>query len=82
MSNELRFVLITSTAVIKPLAEAVDALDTELEGLKLSIVASEFDKCVRCWHHREDIGSHTEHPELCTRCIDNIDGQGESRLYA
>ena len=43
---------------------------------------SEHEKCVRCWHHREDVGSTCEHPELCGRCVDNVDGDGEQRRYA
>ncbi|MDH5184740.1 MAG: hypothetical protein OEX12_12735, partial [Gammaproteobacteria bacterium] len=44
--------------------------------------ASEQEKCVRCWHHREDVGSHSEHPELCGRCVENVDGDGEQRKHA
>ncbi|WP_449301822.1 isoleucine--tRNA ligase [Pseudoxanthomonas mexicana] len=38
-------------------------------------------KCVRCWHHRADVGAHAEHPELCGRCVSNIDGAGETREW-
>ncbi len=83
LGNELRFALITSTASLAPLADApADAVGTEVAGLKLKIVKSEHAKCTRCWHHREDVGQHAEHPELCGRCVDNIEGQGEERHYA
>ena len=82
LGDELRFVLITSRAQLKPLSEATDVLETEVEGLRLSVKASEHAKCDRCWHHREDVGSDSNHPELCSRCVDNIDGEGEQRLYA
>jgi isoleucyl-tRNA synthetase len=39
-------------------------------------------KCVRCWHHVDDVGRSSEHPELCGRCIGNISGAGETRRYA
>ncbi|MCP4390077.1 MAG: isoleucine--tRNA ligase, partial [Gammaproteobacteria bacterium] len=84
ISDELRFVMITSSATLNPLdagqAEAVSLRN----GGKIVIEASPsaFEKCVRCWHHREDVGSHTEHPELCGRCIENVDGNGEQRRYA
>ena len=29
-----------------------------------------------------DVGDSKEHPTLCTRCIDNIEGPGEHRQYA
>ncbi|MCK4705390.1 MAG: hypothetical protein KAT90_07920, partial [Gammaproteobacteria bacterium] len=48
----------------------------------IAVSASEHTKCVRCWHHREDVGQHTEHPELCGRCVDNVAGDGETRRFA
>ncbi len=82
LGDELRFTLITSTATIQPLSAASAAEPTEVDGLELRITASPAQKCDRCWHHREDVGSHASHPLLCGRCIDNIDGSGEQRLYA
>ncbi len=85
LEEELRFVLITSNATVKPFTEKErDALPTELPALFLSVVVSTDEKCVRCWHHREEVGKNSEHPELCQRCITNIDvtSQGETRRYA
>jgi len=39
-------------------------------------------KCVRCWHKRADVGSEAAHPELCARCVVNLDGAGETRRFA
>ena len=83
LGDELRFVLITSTAQVADLAQApADAVSTDLKGLKLQIVKSEEAKCARCWHHRADVGSVAAHPEACARCADNLDGEGEVRHYA
>ena len=83
LGNELRFVLITSTASLAPLSSApADAVETEVAGLKLKVLKSEHAKCGRCWHHREDVGSNPAHPEICGRCVDNIEGAGEVRHYA
>jgi isoleucyl-tRNA synthetase len=83
LGDELRFVLITSEASVYPLAERpADAEDTELDGLAVRIRPSAHAKCVRCWHHRADVGSHSAHPELCGRCVENIEGAGEQRRYA
>lgn len=82
LGDELRFALITSTAKVKPLSEADNAISTELDGLKLGVTASSAAKCVRCWHHRDDVGSHAEHPELCGRCVENVSGAGEQREFA
>ncbi len=83
LGEELRFALITSAAAVAPLEDATDAaLETELEGLKVAAVKSSHAKCARCWHHRADVGSHSEHPEICGRCVENVAGSGERRRFA
>ncbi len=82
LEDELRFVLITSQAAVRPLSEAGDAVATELEGLSVQVVKSEQAKCDRCWHHREDVGQNAEHEALCGRCVENVSGAGEQRSFA
>ncbi len=83
LKDELRFVLITSTAVAHPEeARPKDALVTDLPDVWITVEASTAPKCVRCWHHREDVGQEAAHPELCVRCVDNITGPGEQREFA
>jgi isoleucyl-tRNA synthetase len=83
LDDELRFVLISSYARLMHADSCPEsAVDTDVDGLWVSISASDAVKCVRCWHHRDDVGSHDQHPELCGRCVDNIEGPGERRHYA
>jgi isoleucyl-tRNA synthetase len=86
IEDELRFVLITSYARIHRETERGDqgAHHTLSSGdeLWISVKACGFEKCVRCWHRREDVGSHKDHPELCGRCVENVAGDGEQRHYA
>jgi isoleucyl-tRNA synthetase len=83
LDDELRFVLITSDAELADLADApAQAVAGELDGLKVVVTASEAEKCERCWHRRDDIGSVAEHPTLCGRCVTNVAGEGEVRHYA
>jgi isoleucyl-tRNA synthetase len=83
LSNELHFIFITSNAsVIAEQDAPEEAIQTEIEGIKLKVVVSEHDKCVRCWHQRTDVGKQAEHPELCGRCVENVAGDGEHRHYA
>ncbi len=83
LEDELRFALITSHARLKPLAEAgPEAVETQVTGLKVAAAASSHPKCVRCWHHREDVGTHPDHPQLCGRCVENVEGRGEERRFA
>ena len=82
IASELRFVLITSNVTIVTGEAPSHAVATELDGLKVVVEASSGEKCDRCWHHREDVGTIEEHPLLCSRCVTNVDGDGEVRQYA
>ena len=83
LGQELRFVTITSKAELMASQEATaDAVESVMAGLKVIVNRSQAKKCVRCWHYIDDVGHSQEHEELCGRCIDNIDGQGEVRHYA
>jgi isoleucyl-tRNA synthetase len=82
LANELRFVLITSTAEIRPLGEAQGAVATDVAGLQVAVKKSEHAKCERCWHHRADVGANPVHPTICLRCVENVDGVGETRQFA
>ncbi len=83
LGDELRFVLITSYANIHPLsAQPAAAVESEVKGLSILARVSEHNKCSRCWHHREDVGTNSDHPELCGRCLENIGTTGETRRFA
>ncbi|MFV2029757.1 isoleucine--tRNA ligase [Neisseria sp. S1] len=71
LDEELRFVLLVSKATV-------------VKGDELAVTArvSSGEKCERCWHYTDDIGSVAAHPTICGRCADNIEGKGESRHYA
>ena len=86
LGDELRFVLITSAArvhgtTVVPEQSTHHTLESNDE-LWIAVAASAHEKCVRCWHHREDVASNAEHPELCGRCVDNVAGDGEARQFA
>ncbi|MBW7861032.1 MAG: isoleucine--tRNA ligase [Rhodocyclaceae bacterium] len=74
LGEDLRFVLITSATRIERVA------DEGAEGIEVE--PSPAQKCERCWHYREDVGTDPEHPALCGRCHDNLFGQGELRSHA
>jgi len=86
LGNELRFVFITSEAkVYRDTEKPDDAMHFTLttnDDVWVAVSPTAHAKCVRCWHHREDVGTHAEHPELCGRCVDNVEGTGESREFA
>jgi len=86
LANELRFVLITSTAEIRSLDDRSSVQDqgetTDVVGLFVAVKKSDHPKCARCWHHRADVGANSKHPEVCLRCVENVDGAGEVRHFA
>jgi len=83
LEEELRFVLITSSATVVLVTEAPnEAINTDVEGLWLSVAPASGSKCDRCWHFTDDVGQHEAHPSLCGRCVTNVDGAGEVRKFA
>lgn len=82
--EELRFFFITSSLKLAPLDQKLNtAVKAEIENAEVWIFAQKSGnkKCVRCWHYRDDVGKHIDHPEICGRCVDNVDGVGEKRWY-
>ncbi|MBT3277348.1 MAG: isoleucine--tRNA ligase [Candidatus Thioglobus sp.] len=82
LADELRFVFITSDARIHPLDDKTSDCIEAGDGVFVKVSKSEHEKCVRCWHHRQDVGENTEHVELCGRCVENVAGRGERREFA
>jgi isoleucyl-tRNA synthetase len=85
LGGELRFMMITSAARVHPgaaPADAVPASGIEGGGVWISVRPSSELKCVRCWHHRPDVGVAPEHPDLCARCVGNLSLPGETRRYS
>ncbi|MHA2939565.1 isoleucine--tRNA ligase [Vibrio sp. RC27] len=83
LQDELRFVLLTSKALVKPLSEKSDsANETEVEGLFVEVTPTSAAKCERCWHHTDDVGTIAGHEQICGRCVTNVTGEGETRQFA
>jgi isoleucyl-tRNA synthetase len=83
LGDELRFLLITSQAkVVATDTPPADSVPSHAENVWIEVKPSAQPKCVRCWHLRPDVGSDPRHPELCARCVLNIEGPGEERRYA
>ena len=86
LNGELRFVFITSYASLEEgIAASTAKKISDANGAEyfVEVTKSAHQKCVRCWHHREDVGTNKKHPKLCSRCVTNLpDGIGENRNYA
>jgi len=83
LQDELRFLLITSQAhVVESDTPPASTVPTSEPGVWIEVKPSTQPKCVRCWHLRSDVGSDPRHPELCARCVINVEGPGEERKFA
>lgn len=88
LGDELRFVLITSkvnlciqppTGVTTPVNIAYES---RTDTVDIEVHPSGNKKCVRCWHRREDVGELEQHPDICVRCVENIESEaGEKRIF-
>jgi isoleucyl-tRNA synthetase len=83
MRDELRFLLITGQAVVATTAAIPgNAVKATQEDLWIEVKPSSHAKCVRCYQLRSDVGSDSRHPEICARCVLNVEGPGEERYFA
>ena len=71
--DELRFLLISGDVHLQA--------DDAARDIAVLAAPTQKPKCVRCWQHRADVGVVDAHPQLCGRCIDNIEGPGETRRW-
>ena len=73
LTGELKFACIVSA--LELVEGAADA------AMQIAVAPSTGTKCARCWHYTADVGTHAEHPALCSRCMSNLFGEGETRRF-
>jgi isoleucyl-tRNA synthetase len=73
MADELRFLFISGDVEV--------LADDAAKDIAVLAAPTTKVKCVRCWQRRADVGVDAEHPELCARCVSNVDGPGEDRRW-
>jgi isoleucyl-tRNA synthetase len=74
LADELRFLFISGDV-------SVAADPAARDGIAVLAAPTAKPKCVRCWHRRADVGTVPAHPQLCARCVSNIEGPGEDRRW-
>jgi isoleucyl-tRNA synthetase len=83
MHDELRFLLITGEAKIANVSSLpATAVKASQEDVWIEVKPSANPKCVRCYQLRADVGSNPNHPQICARCVINVEGPGEERRFA
>nr|WP_314227873.1 isoleucine--tRNA ligase [uncultured Kingella sp.] len=70
LGDELRFTLLVSKVSLQ-----------QGDEYAASVAPSAAEKCERCWHYVETVGTVAAHPTICARCVENLDGAGETRDY-
>jgi isoleucyl-tRNA synthetase len=50
--------------------DGIEAL--AVPGLVIQVRPAPGAKCARCWVHQESVGAHREHPEICSRCLEEL----------
>jgi isoleucyl-tRNA synthetase len=68
LQDELRFLFISGDVTVS-------------EGGDVTACRTDKPKCARCWQYRADVGTIAAHPEICGRCVVNIEGAGEVRRW-
>ena len=72
LGDEAAFVMITSKVTL-------DGVSPERV---ITVKPSEAKKCERCWQYKESVGEDKNYPTLCCRCVGNLFGTPETRLFA
>ena len=66
VEDELATVFITSQVEV---VNGTDGSFTgEVEGLSVTVLPAEGEKCNRCWSFSDTVGSDEHHPDVCARC--------------
>ena len=56
---------------LDPATEAAD-----IPGMLIQVKPASADKCSRCWVHDETVGDNADQPEICSRCVNELEVQG------
>jgi isoleucyl-tRNA synthetase len=73
-SDRLAELFIVPKVWIEPVSELAQA---EEDAVRVAVEKAPGRKCTRCWNVRESVGSHSEHAEVCHRCLVQLGVVGE-----
>jgi isoleucyl-tRNA synthetase len=74
--DELRYLFLASQVDVLDSPEAIQSAGYKLESDKLAVgvVKADGQKCDRCWNYSTRVGTISEHPLLCERCVPALEG--------
>jgi isoleucyl-tRNA synthetase len=74
--DELRYLLLASQVELldrpDPLADL--KYQSQTDALGVGVVDAEGTKCDRCWNYSTHVGESAEHPLICERCVEALEG--------
>ncbi|MCW6035189.1 isoleucine--tRNA ligase [Spirulina subsalsa FACHB-351] len=75
--DELRYLFLASQVELVDSLEAVKnaPYTSQSEGLGIGIVKAEGEKCDRCWNYSTHVGTSSDDPTLCERCVAALGGE-------
>lgn len=71
LEGELPTIFIVSEVELKHLSAGRSLSSGEVE---VRAKKSSGRKCQRCWNYRQDVGKNTQHPDICERCAEVVEG--------
>ena len=72
LKDQLATLFIVSQVEIQRVTSVSGGLNEYFVQTALDIEKADGIKCVRCWNWRMDVGRDAHHPELCARCVQQI----------
>jgi isoleucyl-tRNA synthetase len=76
--DELRYLLLVSEVeLVEGATDRIGemAYHSQTEAWSLGVADAAGEKCDRCWNYSDKVGLSPEHPLLCERCVEAIDGR-------
>ena len=68
--EDLKSIFIVSSVILHPGAAGTK----DEKEVRAEVRRADGKKCERCWNYDVNVGLHTEHPTLCQRCVEAIQG--------
>lgn len=84
INKELKFIFSTSEVKLKSYLNSSNHLNKNntIKNFKISISKHNGKKCNRCWHYYNHLqGNKNPQENICQRCINNINGMIEKRIF-
>jgi len=74
--DELRYLFLVSQVEV---LETPDKLTeakyrSEADHIGVGVIDAEGEKCDRCWNYSTHVGESSEHPTICDRCVQALQG--------